>query len=269
MAHNMESKAVHDVVADARSFGALHHSAEILRLVNVWDAVTTRVVSDLPGVKAIATAGHSIAASHGYPDGEHIPLDLMIQALERITSVTSLPVSADLDGGYGDTGTTVRRAIAAGICGANIEDKLRPLSQSVAVMAEAIKTAEGEGVPFVLNARTDAIVKGGDRPHRQSLADAIERGRAYLDAGATCVFVPGVLSAEDVRILVAGIGERKVSVIGLPGALSAAEYEALGVARISYGPMTQNVALGALKDLGESLLNDGVIPEDTEELNSL
>src|SRR5690606_5908241 len=88
-------------------------------------------------------------------------------------------------------------------------------------------------------ARTDAFVRGGDKPVAEKVAGAIERGRAYLDAGADIIFVPGVLDADVTRELVAGIGERKISVIGLPGALTAAQYEALGVARISYGPTTQ------------------------------
>ena len=253
---------------DAAALAALYEAPEILRVVNVWDAVSARVVSELPGTRAIATAGHSIAASHGYPDGERIPLDLMIAALERIAAATKLPVTADLDGGFGDAGETVRRAIGVGVSGANIEDQLRPFDESVAVMRTAVEAGEREGVPFVLNARTDALLKGGDRPRAESIEDAIERGRAYLAAGATCVFVPGVLDAEDTRMLVSGIGRGKVSVIGLPGALAAAEYEALGVARISYGPMPQNVALTALKRLGESLLDDGVIPPDTEKLNN-
>lgn len=269
MAHNMESKAVHDVAADAQAFAALHRAPQILRLVNVWDAVTTSVVSDLPGTQAIATAGHSIAASYGYPDGEHIPLELTLETLARITAMTELPVSADLDGGYGNPGDTVRRAIGVGVCGANIEDQMRPLAESVAVMEAAIKAGEEEGVAFVLNARTDAVVKGGDRPRAECLAEAIERGRAYLDVGATCVFVPGVLDAEDTATLVEGLGEGNLSVIGLPGALRAADYEQLGVARISYGPTTQNVALTALKRLGVSLTGNGVVPPDTEQLNNL
>lgn len=254
--------------ADARTLAALYDAPEILRVVNVWDAVSARVVSDLPGTTAIAIAGHGIAASHGYPDGEKIPRDLMISAVERIVGATGLPVSADLDGGFGDAGETVRRAIAVGVCGANIEDQMRPLRESVEVMRAAVDAGEREGVPFVLNARTDALLKAGDRPRSEAIAEAIARGRAYLGAGAQCVFVPGVVTADEAGALVGGIGVRKVSVIGLPGALSAAEYEALGVARISYGPMPQNVALTALKRLGESLYADGVIPGDTEKLNN-
>ncbi|MFC5338204.1 isocitrate lyase/PEP mutase family protein [Leucobacter denitrificans] len=268
MTSNIAPRSRTRVAVEAHSLRDLYESSEILRVVNVWDAVSTKVVSELAKTRAIATAGHGIAAAHGYPDGEHIPFELMLAALERIVSATELPVSADLDGGFGDAGEAVRRAIGVGISGANIEDQLRPLNESVEVMRAAVQAGEKEDVPFVLNARTDALVKGGDRPREDSIADAIERGRAYLDVGAQCIFVPGVLTADETRTLVEGIGVRRVSVIGLPGALTAAEYEALGVARISYGPMPQNVALTSLKRLGASLLADGVIPEDTEKLNN-
>ena len=268
MSTPQQTRSLARVAVDAQTLADLYAAPEALRVVNVWDAVSARVVAQLPGTRAIATAGHSIAASHGYADGEQIPLDLMIDAIARIASATDLPVTADLDGGFADAGETVRRAIGAGASGANIEDRLRPLDESVAIMRAAVEAGEREGVRFALNARTDALVRGGDRPRDASIADAVERGRAYLDAGATCVFVPGVLDADDTRALVAGIGERKISVIGLPGALTAAEYESLGVARVSYGPMPQNVALTALKRLGESLLADGVIPDGTEALNN-
>ena len=143
----------------------------------------------------------------------------------------------------------------------------QPLDESVAVVEPIVKAGEAEGVPFALNARTDAFVRAGDRPLDESIADAIQRGRAFLDAGATCVFVPGILDADVTAQLVEGIGRGKISVIGLPGALTAAEYEALGVARISYGPMIQRVALTALQDVASSLYADGVIPGSTRALN--
>ncbi|WP_449277302.1 isocitrate lyase/PEP mutase family protein [Leucobacter sp. GX24907] len=269
MTEHSEPRSRERVADDARTLIDLYEAPEILRVVNVWDAISARVVSDLNGSTAIATAGHGIAASHGYPDGEKIPVDLMIAATARIVATTELPVTADLDGGFGDPAGTVRKAIAAGVCGANIEDQLRPIDESVTVMRDAVEAGRQEGVDFVLNARTDALLKGGDRSRAASLTDAIERGRAYLAAGAQCVFVPGVVTAEEAQELVEEIGSRKVSVIGLPGALTAAEYEALGIARISYGPMPQNVALTALKRLGTSLLADGTIPDDTERLNNL
>lgn len=253
---------------NAQVLSDLHAAPEILRVVNVWDVVSAQAVLALPETRAIATAGHSIAATFGYEDGEKIPLDLMLDMVGRIVAVAGdVPVSADLDAGYGDAGETVRRAIALGVAGANVEDRLKPLAESVAAVEAIVAAGAAEGVPFALNARTDAFVRGGERPVAESVADAIERGRAYLEAGADVVFVPGVLDAAVTRELVAGIGERKVSVIGLPGALSAAEYESLGVARISYGPMTQRVALTAFQDVAKSLYGDGVIPASTRALN--
>ncbi len=260
------STPVEKLVEKSRTLTDLHSAPEILRVVNVWDVVSAKAVADLPGTRALATAGHSIAATFGYPDGQ-IPRELMLDMVGRIAGAVDLPVSADLDDGYGDAGETTRRAIGAGVVGANVEDRLKPLAESVAVVEAIVRAGEAEGVPFVLNARTDAFVRAGGRPQEESIADAIERGRAFLDAGATCVFVPGILDADTTRQLVDGIGERKISVIGLPGALRAAEYEALGVARISYGPTTQRVALTALQDLATSLYADGVIPAGTRALN--
>ncbi|MGK9219283.1 MULTISPECIES: isocitrate lyase/PEP mutase family protein [unclassified Microbacterium] len=250
----------------ALSLKSLHEAPEILRVVNVWDAISARTVADLPGTRAIATAGHSIAASHGFKDGE-MPLEVNLAAIARIVEAVDLPVTADLDAGYDDAADTVRRAIGVGVVGANVEDRLAPFEDSVAKVAAITRAAEAEGVAFQLNARTDAFVRAGDRPRDESIEDAIARGRAFLDAGASLVFVPGALDRDTVARLVEGIGERKVSVIGLPGALTAAEYEALGVARISYGPLTQRVALRALRDLATDLYGDGVIPQDTPALN--
>ena len=179
----------------AATFLKLHTDPELLVLVNVWDAVSAKVVADSPGCRALATASHSIAASHGYPDGEKIPLDLMIDAIGRIVAAVDLPVSADLESGYGDVADTVRRAIGVGAVGANLEDAMRPLGESVAAVSAAVKAGEAEGIRFVLNARTDAFLKAGDRDPEAVLVDAIERGRAFLDAGAACVFVPGRLDA--------------------------------------------------------------------------
>jgi 2-methylisocitrate lyase-like PEP mutase family enzyme len=177
-------------------------------------------------------------------------------------------VSADLDDGYEDPAETIRRAIGFGIVGANVEDRMRPFDDAVARVAAITAAAEREGVAFQLNARTDALTpRSGDLTPEQKIAEAIARGKAFLDNGAALVFVPGAQKREVVEQLVAGIGHGRVSVIGSPGALPAAEYEALGVARISYGPHTQRVALRALRDLGADLYGTGVIPEDTPPLN--
>lgn len=245
----------------------LHQAPEILQVINVWDAITAKVVGDVPGTKALATASHSIAASRGYEDGEKIPLDEMIAAVGVIVTATSLPVSADLEAGYGNPGETVRKAIGAGAVGANIEDQMRPLADAVAQMSAAIRAGKAEGIEFVLNARTDAFLKGKDRDPAAVLADAIERGRAFLDVGAASVFVPGLLDEASVTALVEGIGWNKVSVINVPGSLAPAKLQELGVARISYGPWTQRVALTALADATAELLAGGALPEGTRALN--
>lgn len=244
----------------------LYAAPELLQLVNVWDVVSARAIAALPETRAIATAGHSIAATFGYPDGE-IPADLMLDMVGRIAAAVDLPVTADLDAGYGDPGETVRRAIGLGVAGANIEDRLKPLAESVAAVEAIIAAADAEGVPFALNARTDAFARGKERPRDVNVADAIERGRAFIDAGATSVFVPGNFGEDVVTELVAGIGERRVSVLGFPEIPSPARLQELGVARVSYGPLTQRVTLGALQDLATDLYGGGVPPRDIRPLN--
>ncbi|NYF17492.1 2-methylisocitrate lyase-like PEP mutase family enzyme [Microbacterium sp. AK009] len=250
----------------ARTLQALHEAPEILQVVNVWDAISAKVIADLPQTRALATAGHSIAASLGYPDGG-MPLDTALDAAGLIARSVDLPVSADLDDGYDDPAETVRRAIGLGIVGANIEDRMRPFDEAVARVHAAVRAAEAEGVTFQLNARTDALIRGGDAPIEERIDEAIRRGRAFLDEGAALVFVPGALQRPHVERIVDALGPLKLSVIGLPGALPATDYEQLGVARISYGPLTQRVALRALRDLGEELYAGGVIPADTPALN--
>src|ERR1700709_244408 len=140
----------------------LHTSTEILTVVNVWDSVSAKAVADISETTALATASHSIAALYGYDDGEQIPVDLMIDMVGRIAASTSLPVSADLEAGYGAPGETVRKAIGVGIVGANLEDQMKPLADSVAAVAAVVAAGEADGVPFVLNARTDPFVLARD-----------------------------------------------------------------------------------------------------------
>src|SRR3954471_14049983 len=257
-----------DIADRGRRLIDLHTDPEILRVVNVWDVPSAKVIADLPQTTALATASHSIAATFGYPDGEHIPLAMHLGMIERIVHVAGdLPVTADLEAGHGAPGETIRRALGAGVVGANLEDRLAPFADSVAAGDAAVRAAEAEQVPFALNARTDAFSRPGDRPTGEVLADAIERGRAYLDAGAACVFVPGRLTDEEVEELVAALGEQRISVIGLPGAQSAVRFQDLGVARISYGPWTQRLALTALQDRAVALYAGEGIPTSTRALN--
>jgi 2-methylisocitrate lyase-like PEP mutase family enzyme len=246
---------------------SLHEDPKLLTLVNVWDAVSAKVVAADPGTQALATASHSIAASFGYEDGERIPLDLHLDAIDRIVRATDLPVSADLEAGYGDVGETIRRAIGVGVVGANIEDQLKPLDEAVRGVEAALAAGEAEGIQFVLNARTDAFVRGAGRTPEENLDDAVTRGRAYLAAGAPVVFVPGRLDESQVRTLVDAFGPRKLSVIAVPGSLALEKLEELGVARVSYGPFPQRVALTALQSLVRDVHAGGRIPEGTQPLN--
>jgi 2-methylisocitrate lyase-like PEP mutase family enzyme len=261
------TETAHSLAAKATELLRLHQAPEILQVINVWDVITAKVVADVPGTKALATASHSIAASRGYDDGENIPVDEMIAAVGLIAAATSLPVSADLESGYGNPGETVRKAIGVGVVGANIEDQMRPLADAIDQMSAAMRAAEAEGIDFALNARTDAFLKAGSRDPAAVRAEAIERGRAFLDVGAATVFVPGLLDEATVAALVDGIGWNKVSVINVPGSLAPAKLQELGVARISYGPWTQRVALTALADATAELLAGGALPDGTRPLN--
>jgi 2-methylisocitrate lyase-like PEP mutase family enzyme len=212
------------------------------------------------GTTAIATASHGIAATYGYPDGEKIPVDLMLDMVGRIVAGVDLPVTADLEAGYGDPAETIRRAVGLGVAGANLEDQMKPLAEAAAAVAAAMGAAQAEGVPdFVLNARTDAFLRAGDQDRHEVLADVIARGRAFLDAGAPVVFVPGLLEESEIDALVDALGERRLTLIGVPGMPPASRLEELGVARLSFGPYPQRVALTALQELVEAV-DEGVPP---------
>jgi 2-methylisocitrate lyase-like PEP mutase family enzyme len=258
-----------DLATRARTLLDLHTAPEILVLTNVWDVVSARVVAAVPGVRALATASHSIAATFGYEDGERIPLDLHLDMVGRIAGAVELPVSMDMEAGYGDAAGTARRAIAAGAVGGNLEDAMRPVDEAVAAVEAVLRAGRDAGVDFVLNARTDAMLRlPADADRDAALREAVTRGRAYLDAGAPVVFVPGVVRREEIAALVEGLGRGRLSVISVPGASpSVRELEDLGVARVSTGPYPQNVALTALQDATTELVAGGALPPGTRRLN--
>ena len=258
-----------DLAARARALLALHTAPEILALANVWDVASARVVAGTEGVRALATASHSIAATFGYEDGENIPLDLHLDMAGRIVAAVDLPVTMDMEAGYGDPGETARRAIAAGIVGGNLEDQMKPLDASVSAVEAVLAAGRDAGIDFVLNARTDAFVRAPrDADRGELVREAIRRGQAFLAAGAPVVFVPGVVAAEEIAALVEGLGPRKLSVISVPGrSLPVSELQALGVARVSTGPFTQRVALTALQDAVSAVVGGGTLPAGTRALN--
>jgi 2-methylisocitrate lyase-like PEP mutase family enzyme len=251
----------------AAELARLHRDPSLLTVVNVWDVITAKVVSQVEGTKALATASHSIAASWGYEDGENIPRDLMIENVARIVTATDLPVTADLEGGYGDAAETVRRAIGVGAVGANIEDQMRPLTEAVGQVEAIMRVAEREGVEFQLNARTDAYSRRRDHDPEDNLAEAITRCKAFVDAGAPVVFVPGRLSEDHVAALVDAVGPQRLTLIAIPGNPALDRLEKLGVARVSFGPLSQNVALTALQELVEDVQRGGGVPASMRVLN--
>jgi 2-methylisocitrate lyase-like PEP mutase family enzyme len=246
----------------------LHQDETLLTLVNVWDVISAKVVAQTEGTTALATASHSIAASFGYEDGENIPLDLMLEHVKRIVDATDLPVTADLEGGYGDAPETIRRAIGLGVVGANIEDQLKPIAEAAKQVEDIMKVAEQEGVDFVLNARTDAFSLNRKGDPGENLQVAIERGKAYLDAGAPVVFVPAFLTEEMILQLVDAFGPQKLTTIGIPGNPSRDWQQEHGVARTSYGPLSLNVALTALQELVEEVHRGGGVPSTMRLLTS-
>jgi 2-methylisocitrate lyase-like PEP mutase family enzyme len=250
-----------DAAARAQLLRRLHADPAILVLVNVWDAASARTVAAVPGCQAIATASWAIAAAHGVGDGEVLGRGRMLAAVERIAGAVDLPVTADLEGGYGETpaevAETVAQAIAVGAVGCNLEDGvpgrdlLREAHDAAGRVAAARDRADREGVPMVINARTDVFLRGADDPEA-----ALLRGRAYARAGADCIFIPGVKDRDTIRALVEGI-EAPVSVLAVPGAPSVRELQELGVARVSFGPGPMGVALAALARTASDLLQGG------------
>jgi 2-methylisocitrate lyase-like PEP mutase family enzyme len=258
-----------DLAARARTLLDLHTAEDVLVLTNVWDVVSARVVAATDGVRALATASHSIAATFGYEDGENIPLDLHLSMVERIVQAVDLPVTMDFEAGYGDAGETARRAIGVGAVGGNLEDQMKPLDEAVAAVEAVLRAGRDAGIDFVLNARTDTFVRAPQGADRGELvAEAVRRGRAFLEAGAPVVFVPGVADREEIAALVDGLGPRKLSLISAPGrSLPVRELQQLGVARVSTGPFSQRVALTALQDAVVELLAGGTLPPGIRTLN--
>jgi 2-methylisocitrate lyase-like PEP mutase family enzyme len=247
-------------VEKAEQLHRLHHDPEILVLVNIWDVASARTIAALPGCRAIATGSWPIAASLGVPDHDWLSRDEMLAVAGRIAASVDLPVTADLESGYGATpaevGVTITRAIAAGIVGCNLEDRERPIEEASARVEAARKSADAEAVPFVLNARLDMPIAT-----TEEIDEAVTRARAYLDAGADCIFP---IMIRDVAVLEEFVSRvaAPVNAFGVPGGPSVSELAALGVARVSFGPGPQGAALAALRRTGETLLAGGPVDAD-------
>ncbi len=252
-----------DQTTKAETFKALHVPGRPLVLFNIWDAGSAKTVAD-SGAKALATGSWSVAAAYGFEDGEHMPFGLCIANLERIVAATDLPVTLDLESGYGAdpeaVGATVARALQAGAIGCNIEDSvpgdgtLRETAEQAARIEGARMAADRLGIPAFVNARTDVFLLADRSSHDETMvAAAIERGRAYADAGADGLFVPGLADERLIGLMV----ERSplpVNVMFNASMPPAARLAELGVARISHGPGPYRLAMKTLVDAARAAL---------------
>ena len=237
-----------------------HDRRQILVLPNAWDVASARVI-EKAGFPAIATSSAAVAALFGFADGEQIGRDLMLEMVGRIAHAVRVPVTADLEAGYGDPGATVEAALRAGAVGMNLEDGTHDERGIVSAEEHADRVraaraaAERAGVHFVINARVDVyLARIGEEGGR--FAAAVERARAYLAAGADCIFVPGVTDAGTIGKLVKAI-DGPLNILANAGAPPVATLAALGVARVSIGAVTMRVALTAARRAAEELRDKG------------
>ncbi|KAJ5833034.1 hypothetical protein N7474_001345 [Penicillium riverlandense] len=253
----------------ARHFRALHRPGNPLVLANVYDAATAAVVATNPSAQAIATASYAIAGTHGVEDNsmsKEINLNAVATIIRHVQTIDpTKPITVDIQDGYGSTpaelASTIKDLIALGAVGCNLEDNnnatgtLRPFDEAVERVRVAVAAAREAGVPdFAVNARTDLLGDAG-----ATIDDAIERGKAFLDAGAHTVFIWGPnnrgVSRDEVRRFSAALnGMVNVKLSFGPGFLTVPELRELGVARISVGPELYRAAMKAFTDLSTQLL---------------
>ncbi|MBX6386749.1 MAG: isocitrate lyase/phosphoenolpyruvate mutase family protein [Microbispora sp.] len=228
---------IHDKAAALR---ALHVPGDPVVLPNAWDATTARAV-EAAGFPAVATGSDAVAAVLGYRDGQDTPADEMFAAVARIARVVTVPVTADIERGYGlGPAELVERLAAAGAVGCNLEDSDPPTGEMIdaaeqADFLAAVRAAAAEAcTDLVINARVDTFIHGSGTPGER-LAAAIERGRRYLAAGADCVYPILASDPEVIATLAREIGG-PINVMFRPGMPPIRDLAALGVARVSFGP---------------------------------
>jgi len=246
----------------AEQFRKLHHLPRLLLLPNAWDVVSARILEEC-GHPAMATSSAAVAFSLGYPDGQRISRDEMLEVAGRIAHAVDVPVTADLEAGYGTTVKemleTVKAAIDAGVIGMNLEDvtgdeesSLVNLSLQVEKIRAINETAKSRGVPFVLNARTDVYLMPIG-PEATRFERTVERLRAYRDAGAACLFAPGLYDRDTIAKLVKAV-EAPLNILANPACPPIPELEKIGVARVSAGSGIMRAAMGLVRRIGKEML---------------
>jgi 2-methylisocitrate lyase-like PEP mutase family enzyme len=239
----------------AERFHALHVAGNPLVLFNAWDAGSARAIENA-GALAIATSSWSVAAARGFGDGERMPRAIAIDALRQIAAATQLPVTADLEAGYGSTAADVREtaalAIEAGAVGCNLEDAvgddgtLRDARGQATRIAAIRDAADAAGVRFFINARTDVFLQSDDAPQDDLVAEVVARARVYEEAGAGGIFTPGLEDLVPVAKL-AGALSLPLNVMLTNPSADIRSFASCGVARISFGPAPYLAAMSALE----------------------
>jgi 2-methylisocitrate lyase-like PEP mutase family enzyme len=254
--------------AKAEAFRAMHDGKQVLVLVNAWDAGSARFIENA-GARAIASSSAGVAFSLGYSDGEYVPLDEFVGAIARIARVIKVPLSADIEAGFGadekGVGETVRAIIEAGAVGINLEDStgerenpLYDIETAVARVRAARAAGEALGVPLVINARTDALVtlKG----ERGSILDeAIKRAKAYRAAGADSLFPLGLEGEGEIARATREING-PVNLLFRPNIPALARLKELGIARLSLGSAAALAALTLTHQVAQEMFSAGTYP---------
>jgi 2-methylisocitrate lyase-like PEP mutase family enzyme len=267
----------------AEDFRRMHQAPPILVLPNAWDAGSARIFASV-GARAIATSSAGVAFALGYPDGQKISLRLMIESIARIAASVDLPVTADVESGYGagvaDATDTAQAVIDSGAIGLNFEDATNdPASPLFPVdvqrrRLEAIRNAaERAGIPLVINARTDVFLGEVGEPSTR-FAETVRRVNAYRQSGADCLFIPGVTDAETIQRLAREVAG-PINILVGPGAPPISQLESMGVRRVSVGSQIMRATLATARDAAREILEKGTyhgfldrtIPYD--ELNQL
>jgi 2-methylisocitrate lyase-like PEP mutase family enzyme len=242
----------------------LHHIERPLVIGNAWDAASARIL-ELAGFRAIGTTSAGIAFSRGYPDGQRIPADLMVAAVAEICRVTSVPVTADLEAGYGNSPEEIERTttgvIQAGAVGMNLEDgtgnpdkPLTDLALQVEKLTAVKRGAAKLDIDLVLNARTDAYLYAGSAA--QKFEETLRRARSYVSAGADCVFIIGMLDKRTISAFVKEL-EFPINVIIVNSNFTVSELRDLGVARVSFGSGPMRAGLTLLQRFASEILAQG------------
>lgn len=265
-AHPIKDKTMNvEQTRRAEQFHNLHAGPAPLILPNAWDAASARVI-EAAGAPVIATTSGGMAWSLGYRDGEQMSVEELLAAVRRICRVVSVPVTVDIERGYGDdaqaTGALVGALIEIGVIGINIEDGVAPGTSDLnapAQLAERIACARAiarqHDVPFFINARIDTYLAG--LPAATRFEETLRRALAYIDAGADGIFVPGMADLEEIEQLAALLPVPLNVYVGYPNAPSATALQQRGVRRISLGCGTTQAMLGQLRQIATEALAEG------------